>query len=1397
MLGFQPTVSRLYPPVEYPVPCDTPSLQPFVTWEHSETYAIPDYLKIFSANSGECERQLSTTKVKEALSRYEANGNPVFPLSFFLAKDSNGAFWQRSARGRPVNGAGSGFAWAVPVTSGIQVEVWKILGNVLHKPFNDISIAFERVHTHTDPDSSIHDSNEIWVSVLPGSGDFVVTLESRKEGQNTVKETNKMLYSGKIRALENPRYDSNFKELSMNNDALNTVDIDPINRCFSSKINDDQSYAGTRIFELQERQRGLSGKIVWNKDWVVNLDSILKINAFKDGYLKKPASVQNLRILPGQMHTIETGSKVDFIFDSTLRYFECVGVKVDGMEMQHPEIKSIGDEVTEYLHFVPYGNTSFSTEYEFLLACLQLIKENAMDEAANSMGTVKINVTQRKSRSGELMFGLLKYILQIQDMDQHVELVRMEPQNGCVSASNTYLSILTDPKSFLQLIHMKNFKNAYLFTTMPTDVTLQSVIDYAAASGQDYVVLYEQVFDTKRFGLLKKIDINQKFRICEVSKNWSSSVEALKCDTHLGDESVILLFNRPPSANPLVITQKVLKEISVSNVKCFLSWGEGLPPISVDRNFYSEQIKRGMVINVLVNGQWGTYRRQSIPQQQANLTQVLHLLEQSVEGVSVNFVSPALNTEIGHSILDYAGNSSSGEQVVGIAQSDEQGAKSIKLDPVFQWKLQDNVNLEDAVTIPYAYLMAHLALIDFVKHEGKKTVLIHSGHNPVGVACIAVALSAGHTVYTTAPDALGMETIKSLFGQIPSSHITNYNSGDFFVPLMLGTKGRGADIIVSDLPREEMIASWHSVAQYGCFVNLNEEMPAEYAQLPMSQFLKSVSYFSYSMSDILSLPNYRKKQLHRLVDEFLKSKQAVAIPHKTASIDEMRYRPGLMKTTQKEGAKIVLTLPTTHLCQNDRVKIDHGCKLTQYDPEQVYVILSSNLKRSASLIEWLLDRNVNKIVLATTESIGSSHAARKINEHVSKQNASVLMTSASKARSPSGAEELLAQATVLGEVTAIFSVAFDMNTEIVKNIQNAARKLNKSCSIINIWDESSAISFDDSISIVCDSHLDYTQALNHSSLLSAGSIVCVTKKRTETIQPRKKDDSEIPADKITDYLPSSIEELDMIGQCLSAKDTVSSSEECAKFFPVPSRAISEISRTDTRPVFLIPAFCETQLRPLISRLMYPCFVAHVHHKAPSINQVVLNLLRSAFQIQKLGPFTIVAETWSGGIGILLSRLLTDSGHEASLFLLQGIPSGLCSMLPSHDLNEFLVTTLIGINAETNKHRLNKFDESELLENAFNLLTPDNKKFYAVRAFKAVKKSLEFLREFAGSTVRLRSKIYLIENGNCNQLTSKEVEQMSEKAIEVIKLKSKNYRELITDPTIATIISREAPYSWNI
>lgn len=100
-----------------------------------------------------------------------------------------------------------------------------------------------------------------------------------------------------------------------------------------------------------------------------------------------------------------------------------------------------------------------------------------------------------------------------------------------------------------------------------------------------------------------------------------------------------------------------------------------------------------------------------------------------------------------------------------------------------------------------------------------------------------------------------------------------------------------------------------------------------------------------------------------------------------------------------------------------------------------------------------------------------------------------------------------------------------------------------------------------------------------------------------------------PSEKLTDYLPSSIHELEEMGADLCSRDSQIDSRNAAEFFYTPSlspRTTTEID--DVLPVFIVPAFCQTQLKPLISKLMYPCYVAHVHPEASSTKQVASHLL---------------------------------------------------------------------------------------------------------------------------------------------------------------------------------------------
>lgn len=123
--------------------------------------------------------------------------------------------------------------------------------------------------------------------------------------------------------------------------------------------------------------------------------------------------------------------------------------------------------------------------------------------------------------------------------------------------------------------------------------------------------------------------------------------------------------------------------------------------------------------------------------------------------------------------------------------------------------------------------------------------------------------------------------------QIPLSNITNHNSEDFYVPLMFGTGGTGADIIVSDLPRRQMLSAWKCIGKYGCFINLNEETMHHNAPLPMGRFNDSNGYYSFELSRILRLPEERKFHLHAKVDESILSRRVVRMPHQSMDLSDL------------------------------------------------------------------------------------------------------------------------------------------------------------------------------------------------------------------------------------------------------------------------------------------------------------------------------------------------------------------------------------------------------------------------------------------------------------------------------------------------------------------------------
>ncbi|XP_072160817.1 fatty acid synthase-like [Bemisia tabaci] len=459
-----------------------------------------------------------------------------------------------------------------------------------------------------------------------------------------------------------------------------------------------------------------------------------------------------------------------------------------------------------------------------------------------------------------------------------------------VAASITYIS---DPKELTHLPNGEDVDNSYLFVAVPSKIQIKSIVDTASKFKRKYAVIYEQQFNSHNYGLLKKNKSGQKWKVCHVSKSVLSTLDDLNSDGRTVNEGFVLVVPKSQFVNPTVMMPKILKKARKIKIRCFFLLDDDASPFSLDKKFYREQFEKNVVVNVLKNGKWGSFRgtplRRPAP---TDVAQILPHVNQVSEEVNIRYIglnpaSTKRRTKGTPAVLDYSGTTSSGGHVMGIAHKNEGFEGKILLDPVFQWTLPDSFPLAEAASLPSAYLMAHLIMKEILIVNTEHKVFILNGQTPVSMALISLCLGRNFEVYTTVPNEAARQLVSLMFPQIPKSNITNHNSEDFYVPVMFGTKGCGADVVVCDLPYKQMLSAWKCSGRYGCFINLNEETTDHNAPLPMGMFRFSNGYYFYPLSKLAKLPEEVKIQLHTLVKESLSSGRMVHMPHQSMSIKEI------------------------------------------------------------------------------------------------------------------------------------------------------------------------------------------------------------------------------------------------------------------------------------------------------------------------------------------------------------------------------------------------------------------------------------------------------------------------------------------------------------------------------
>ncbi|NEO77382.1 MAG: zinc-binding dehydrogenase [Moorea sp. SIO4G3] len=211
----------------------------------------------------------------------------------------------------------------------------------------------------------------------------------------------------------------------------------------------------------------------------------------------------------------------------------------------------------------------------------------------------------------------------------------------------------------------------------------------------------------------------------------------------------------------------------------------------------------------------------------------------------------------------------------------------------------NGMSLEEAATIPIAFMTAYYALIELGRLGQNEKVLIHAAAGGVGMAAVQIAQMIGADIFATAGNAEKRDFLRSL----GIEKIMDSRSLSFADELMKFTGGRGVDVVLNSLAGEFIPKSLSILAPFGRFLEIGKRDIYENSQLNLQLFEKGISFFVINLGT--ESPNFNS-MLREVVKNF-QDGNLTPLPLKIFPIPEVATAFEYMARAKHIG-KIVVSL---------------------------------------------------------------------------------------------------------------------------------------------------------------------------------------------------------------------------------------------------------------------------------------------------------------------------------------------------------------------------------------------------------------------------------------------------------------------------------------------------------
>ncbi|MGA7487759.1 MAG: SDR family NAD(P)-dependent oxidoreductase [Xanthobacteraceae bacterium] len=276
-----------------------------------------------------------------------------------------------------------------------------------------------------------------------------------------------------------------------------------------------------------------------------------------------------------------------------------------------------------------------------------------------------------------------------------------------------------------------------------------------------------------------------------------------------------------------------------------------------------------------------------------------------------------------------------GDDVSDLAVGDEViAAKSCTLtshftvDARFVARKPSHLSLEQAATIPLAFLTAFYSLHTLGHMQRGERVLIHAGTGGVGLAAVQLALSAGAVVFATA----GSPEKRELLTALGVPHVMDSRSLAFADEVLKLTGGEGVDLVLNSLSGEAIDKSLSLLRPYGRFIEIGKTDIFKDRKIGMRQLRKNISLF---VADLLGALGARPDLARSMLREILgraECKSLRPLPHRVFPVgrtaDAFRYM-----AQAKHIGKLVISM-----ADSEGLRIDSGPRSATLDADASYLI---------------------------------------------------------------------------------------------------------------------------------------------------------------------------------------------------------------------------------------------------------------------------------------------------------------------------------------------------------------------------------------------------------------------------------------------------------------------------